>query len=156
MDEEIIEKTLDFEKPTSYTFSRHAIIRYQGKITKDAVIGVAIEQATSPNEPGSFESPILDLTVKYKLSKGWEHFMVSSYSGLVRYRYNAGGKTDILLSGLNVSGSLAIKKQNRFTYQIIYGPGLNRYRGGASTTLDHQGKIVSIDELAYTLTFEHP
>ena len=72
---------------------------------------MAIEQATSPNEPGSVESPILDLTVKYKLSKGWEHFMVSSYSGLVRSRYDAEGKTDILLSGLNVSGSILLKNK---------------------------------------------
>ena len=77
MDVDIIPKTLDFEKPTAYTFIRHALVRYKGKLSENSYLSVAIEQGSAsgeaPVEAGTFESPVPDLTLQYRLSKDWGH-----------------------------------------------------------------------------------
>jgi hypothetical protein len=159
MDVDIIPKTLDFEKPTAYTFLRHALVRYKGKLTDHSYLSVAVEQGSAtgqaPAQPGTFESPLPDLTLQYRLSNDWGHLQLSGYAGTIRYRYDAGGSDDFSVFGGNVSGAFKVLKLDRFTYQVIYGSGLGRYRGGVSTTLDDNGNIITIEELGFTLTYEH-
>jgi hypothetical protein len=159
MNVDIIPKTLDFEKPGAYAFIRHALVRHKGKLSENAYLSVALEQGSAsgqePVETVNFESPITDITLQYRVSNDRGHLQLSGYAGMIRYRYDVGGSDDFSVFGGNVSGALKFFKDDRFNYQVIYGSGLNRYRGGVSTTLDENGKIIIIDEVAFTVTYEH-
>ena len=160
MDENIIPNTLDFEKPGAYAFARHPMLRYKHNFSADAYFAIAVEQpsinAQAPAQPGKFENPLPDLTARYRFTKPWGHVQLSGYAGKLVYRYNSGGTDEVNLFGANFSGQLNFNsKKDRFFYQVLYGPGIGRTRGGISAALDGNGELKALTEYGFTAGIDH-
>jgi len=159
MDESIIPPTLDFEKPAAYAFARHGMLRYKHSISDDMYFAVALEESKAagqaPAEDGAFENPLPDVTGRFRVTKNWGHIQLSGFLASIRYRYDAGGKDDITLYGGNLSGQFNFLKKDKIIYQVVYGPGIGRYRGGESVALDQNGNLETLTDLGLTLGVEH-
>jgi len=159
MDESVIPPTLDFEKPAAYAFARHAMLRYKHALSKDAYLAVAIEEpnlnAQAPAEAGEFKSPLPDLTVRYRVTKDWGHIQLSGFAAQLQYRFDDGGKDNLALLGGNFSGQINTLQKDKFIYQVVYGPGVGRFRGGQSAGLDANGNIEPIVDLGITVGYQH-
>jgi hypothetical protein len=160
MDENIIPGTLDFEKPAAYAFARNAMLRYKHSLSDHAYFAFAVEQpsanAQAPVQGGKFESPLPDITARYRITKDWGHIQLSAFAAKLVYRYNAGGTDDVFQYGGNFSGQLnLIQNKDKFIYQVVYGPGAGRFRGGLSAGLDENGNLEALSEGGITLGYEH-
>jgi hypothetical protein len=159
MDENIIPNTLDFEKPAAYAFARHAMFRWKQSFSDDAYFALALEEpstnAQAPAEPGKFESPLPDLTARYRITKKWGHVQLSGFAAQLRYRITAGGTQDVSLFGGNLSGQFNLLKKDKFIYQVVYGPGVGRFRGGLSAGLDANGELEPITDMGATAGYQH-
>lgn len=159
MDENIIPNTLDFEKPAAYAFARHAMFRWKQSLSDDAYLALALEEpstnAQAPAEPGKFESPLPDLTARYRITKKWGHVQLSAFAAQLRYRITAGGTQDVSLFGVNLSGQFNLLKKDKFIYQAVYGPGVGRFRGGLSAGLDANGELEAITDMGATAGYQH-
>lgn len=159
MDHTIIPPTLDFEKPAAYAFARHAIVRWKQDISESSHIAIALEdpnaKGQAPSQAGEFESPLPDLTVRYRLTKDWGHLQLSAFAAQIRYRYTAGGKDDVSLFGVNLSGQYNLLEQDKIIYQVIYGPGVGRFRGGLSAALDANGDLEALTDIGITAGYLH-
>jgi hypothetical protein len=160
MDESIIPNTLDFEKPGAYAFARHPMLRYKHKLSEDAYVSVGVEQpstnAQSPAEPGKFENPLPDLTARYRITKPWGHMQLSGYAGKLVYRFTSGGTDEVTLFGGNLSGQFNFNnKKDRLFYQVLYGPGIGRTRGGLSAAVDENGNLKALTESGVTIGLDH-
>lgn len=159
MDENIIPPTLDFEKPAAYAFARHAMVRWKHPVTKDSYLSIALEdpnaKGQNPSQPGEFESPLPDLTVRYRFTKDWGHVQLSGFAAQIRYRFAAGGKQDVSLFGLNFSGQYNLLDQDKIIYQVLYGPGVGRFRGGLSAALDSNGELEALTDVGITAGYLH-
>jgi hypothetical protein len=159
MDESMIPATLDFEKPGAYVFARHAMFRFKQKLSDDAYLAIAIEEpstnAQAPAQPGKFESPLPDLTARYRITKKWGHIQASAYAGKLQYRFTAGGTESVSLFGVNLSGRLNFLEHDYFIYQGVYGPGVGRMRGGISAALDSNGDLEALTDMGFTLGVQH-
>lgn len=159
MDESIIPPTLDFEKPGAYAFARHPMLRYKAALSDDSYITFALEEpsenAQNPTEPGAFYSPIPDVNARVRLTKDWGHIQLTAFVAQLTYQYNAGGKDDVTLYGVNLSGQLNLFKADRIIYQGLYGPGVGRYRGGLSAGLDASGNLEAITDEGFTVGYQH-
>jgi hypothetical protein len=159
MDENIIPSTLDFEKPAAYAFARHAMFRWKQSLTTDAYLAIALEEpntnAQTPVAPGKFESPLPDLTARYRVTKKWGHVQLSGFAAQLRYRFAAGGTQDVSLFGGNLSGQFNLLKKDKFIYQVVYGPGVGRFRGGLAAGLDANGDLEPITDMGATAGYQH-
>ncbi len=159
MDETVIPPTLDFEKPAAYAFARHAMLRYKHSLSPDAYLAIAIEEpsqnAQSPDESGEFRSPLPDLTVRYRVTKDWGHIQLSGFAAQLQYRFDAGGSDNLALVGANLSGQINALQKDKFIYQVVYGPGVGRFRGGISAGLDANGDIEAITDFGVTVGYQH-
>jgi hypothetical protein len=159
MDESMIPNTLDFEKPGAYLFARNPMLRYKLAVSKDAYFGIAVEEphanAQNPAQAGDFENPLPDLTARYRLTKSWGHLQLSGFVAKLTYRFDAGGTDDVSLYGGAVSGQLNFAKTDKFFYQVAYGPGVARFRGGLSAGLNAAGELEALTDLGFTLGVEH-
>jgi hypothetical protein len=159
MDENIIPATLDYEKPAAYAFVRHAMLRWKHPLSTSSYLSVAIEEpstnAQPPSAPGKFESPLPDLTARFRITKNWGHIQLSAFAAQLRYRYSAGGTDNISLFGGNLSGQLNLLQADKMIYQVVYGPGVSRYRGGLSAVPDASDNLQAPSELGITLGYEH-
>lgn len=160
MDENIIPNTLDFEKPSAYAFARHAMFRYKHKLSEHAYVALAVEQpstnAQAPTEPGKFESPLPDLTGRYRVTKDWGHVQVSAFAARLDYRFTSGEKDEVFLWAGNLSGQFNFfEKKDKLIYQVVYGEGASRYRGGLSAALDENGELKAMTDLGFTVGYEH-
>lgn len=154
MDENVLPATLDFEKPIAYAFARHPLIRYKFTLSNSSYFAVALEQPKAegqqPIEAGNYQSPLPDLTARYRITNKWGHIQLSGFLASVRYQYDTGNKDDLTQYGGNLSTKLRIGSNTNFTGQIIYGKGITRFKGGNSVGLDRSGNIESINEFAFT------
>jgi hypothetical protein len=159
MDENIIPATLDFEKPAAYAFARLPIVRLKKNLSDGAYVSVALEQPTTnaqaPAQAGKFENPIPDLTLRYRLTKSWGHVQVSGFAAFVKYRFDAGGSDDVGAFGANLSGLFNVASKDKITYQVVYGPGIGRYRGLQTAALDENGELEAITEMGFTFSYQH-
>lgn len=159
MDENIIPPTLDFEKPAAYAFARHAMVRWKHPVSDNSYLSISLEDPNAngqaPNQPGEFESPLPDLTVRYRLTKDWGHLQLSGFAAQLRYRFAAGGKQDVSLFGINLSGQYNLLDQDKIIYQVLYGPGSGRYRGGYSAALDANGELEALTDFGITAGYLH-
>ena len=159
MDESIIPPTLDFEKPAAYAFARHPMLRYKAALSDDSYIAFALEQpsenAQNPGAPGAFYSPLPDFNSRFRLTKDWGHIQLTAFLGKLTYQYDAGGKDDVTMYGVNLSGQLNLFKADKIIYQGLYGPGVGRYRGGLSAGLDANGNLEAITDEGFTLGYQH-
>ncbi len=159
MDESMIPPTLDFEKPAAYAFARHGLLRYKLSFKNDSYVALALEEpsatAQAPSEPGRLESPLPDLTARFRINKPWGHVQLSGFAAHLRFRPATGGKQDVSLYGLNLSGQLILLKKDRLSYQIVYGPGVARYRGGLSASTDMDDNLEALTGIGYTASYLH-
>lgn len=159
MDETIIPATLDFEKPVAYVFARHGIFRWKQKFSDHSYLALALEEPNAngqaPAEPGKFESPLPDLTARYRMAKEWGHVQLSAFAASIRYRYESGDKDDVGLFGVNLSGQFILPNKDYFIYQGVYGPGVGRFRSGPSATLDANGDLEALTDAGFTLGYLH-
>lgn len=159
MDESIIPATLDFEKPAAYVFARHAMFRFKQKLSDDSYLAIALEEpsknAETPAEAGAFESPLPDLTARYRITKKWGHIQASAFLAKLQYRFDAGGTESVSLYGVNLSGRLNFLKNDYFIYQGVYGPGSGRMRGGLSAGLDSNGNLEALTDMGFTFGVQH-
>jgi DcaP outer membrane protein len=159
MDESMIPPTLDFEKPAAYAFARHGLFRYKHSFTKDTYLALAVEEpsagAQAPTQPGKLESPLPDFTARYRITKHWGHLQLSGFAGQLRFQPTTGSADDVWLYGVNLSGQFVLLKKDKLSYQIIYGPGVARYRGGLSAGLDENGSLEALVGTGYTVTYLH-
>lgn len=160
MDENIIPNTLDFEKPAAYAFKRDAMLRYKHALSEHAYFAVAVEEpstnAQTPAQPGKFESPLPDITARYRLTKKWGHLQLSAFTAKLVYRFTDNTKDAVTLYGANLSGQVNFNEsRNKIIYQAVYGQGVGRYRGGLSAGLDDQGNLQALPEGGLTLGLEH-
>jgi hypothetical protein len=159
MDETVIPPTLDFEKPAAYAFARHAMFRWKQPLSTDAYVAIAVEEpntrAQTPAEPGKFENPFPDLTARYRITKKWGHVQLSGFAAQLRYRFTDGGSDKVSLFGGNLSGQFNFLKKDKFIYQVVYGPGVGRFRGGLSAGLDADGALTPITDVGATAGLQH-
>jgi hypothetical protein len=159
MDETVIPPTLDFEKPAAYAFARHAMFRWKQSFSNDSYLAISVEEpntrAQAPVEAGKFESPLPDLTARYRVTKKWGHIQVSAFAAQLRYRYSTGESDDVSLFGANLSGQLNFLKKDKFIYQVVYGPGVGRFRGGSSAALDADGELKALTDVGVTGGIQH-
>ncbi len=159
MDENIIPPTLDFEKPAAYAFARHGMIRYKQPVSASSYFSVALEESNAtgqaPSDPGKFENPLPDLTARFRVTKDWGHVQLSGFLASIRYRFDGGQKEDVTLYGCNLSGQFNFLKKDMLIYQVVYGPGIGRYRGGQSVALDQNGELETLTDLGVTLGLQH-
>ena len=159
MDETMIPPTLDFEKPAAYAFARHGLFRFKQSLSKDAYVALAVEEpsasAQSPTNPGKLESPLPDFTARYRVTKHWGHFQLSSFFGQLRFQPTVGAADNVFLYGVNLSGLFVVFKKDKLAYQVLYGPGVARYRGGISAGIDENDKLEAIVGVGYTVTYLH-
>lgn len=160
MDENIIPNTLDFEKPGAYAFARHPMLRFKHSPSQDAYFAIALEQpsinAQAPAQPGKFENPWPDLAARYRMTKPWGHVQLSGYAGKLVYRFTNGDTEDVNIFGMNVSGQFNFNsKKDRFIYQVLYGPGIGRTRGGQSAAIDENGNLKALTESGFTIGLDH-
>jgi hypothetical protein len=160
MDENIIPNTLDFEKPAAYALARHAMFRYKHNLSDHAYFALAVEQpstnAQAPAEPGKFESPLPDFTGRYRMTKNWGHVQLSAFAARLDYRFTSGEKDEVFLWAGNLSGQFNFfDKRDKLFYQVVYGEGAGRYRGGLSAGLDENGRLRGVPEIGYTIGYEH-
>ncbi|MFZ2905570.1 MAG: DcaP family trimeric outer membrane transporter [Cyclobacteriaceae bacterium] len=160
MDENIVPNTLDFEKPSAYAFARHPMFRYKQNLSSDAYVAFAVEQpntsAQAPAAAGSFESPMPDITGRYRLTKPWGHVQLSAFAAKLVYRFAAGGTDEVSLFGGNLSGQFNLfDNKDKFTYQVVYGPGSARFRGGLAAGLDENGDLEALTDMGITIAYEH-
>ena len=161
MDVSIIPATLDFEKPAAYAFRRNAMLRWKQKLSNKSFIAIALDEANStgqqPAEAGQYENPYPDATLKYRIEGDVGHIQLAGFGGLLRYRYDSTqlGTTDISLYGVNFSGKLNFLKRDYLTFQVIYGPGVGRFRSGNSASLDEDGNIVAQTDMGLTFGLRH-
>jgi len=159
MDETIIPPTLDFEKPAAYAFARHAMVRWKHSLSQDSYLTLSFEEpnarAEAPGQDGEFESPLPDLTMRYRLTKDWGHVQLSAFAAQIRYRYAAGGKDNVSLFGINLSGQYNLLEQDKVIYQVVYGPGVGRFRGGISAAPDQNDAIEALTDLGLTAGYLH-
>jgi hypothetical protein len=160
MDENIIPNSLDFEKPGAYAFARHPMFRFKQSTGADSYFAIAVEEpntnAQAPPEPGAFESPLPDLTARYRVTKTWGHVQLSAFAAKLVYRYTAGGTDEVSLVGGNLSGQFNLfDNKDKVIYQVVYGPGVGRMRGGLSAGLDADGNLEALTDIGITVGLEH-
>ena len=58
--------------------------------------------------------------------------------------------------GANFSGQLNFNSlKDRFFYQVLYGPGVGRTRGGLSAAIDENGNLKALTDSGFTLGVDH-
>ena len=111
--------------------------------------------AQAPVEPGTFESPLPDVTARFRVTKPWGHIQLSAFAAKLVYRFDSEGKDDVSLFGGNISGQLNLFRKDKLIYQVVYGPGVGRYRGGLSAGLDENGNLEALTDSGFTIGLEH-
>lgn len=158
MDESIIPATLDFEKPAAYAFARHAQFRYTQPLGDKLALSVAVEDPSSnilTPAPGKVSNPAPDVVgrLKWKGSRG--HVQLSGFLGGALFVPDSGSDQRITTSGVNLSGALKVGKRDQVTGQVIYGPGIARYRFGHYAAPDVNGDIKPITGIGATVGYQH-
>ncbi|MBL7965115.1 MAG: porin [Flavobacteriales bacterium] len=157
MDELIIPATLDFEKPAAYAFARHAQFRYTHPLGDRLQLAVAVEEPSrnvDTPSPGTLSNPLPDLVARLKHTGTRGHLLVAGFVGNVAFAPDSGAVQQMTTSGVNLSGGLQVGEKDMLTAQVIYGPGIARYRFGTFGAPDANAIIQPITGLAATLGYQ--
>lgn len=158
MDETIIPATLDFEKPAAYAFARHAQFRYTHPLGPKLGLALAVEEpARNVQTPttGELTNPLPDLVARLKYTGARGHVLLAGFLGNVDFTPDSGAVQQLTTSGVNLSGALKVGKKDMLTAQVVYGPGIARYRFGKFGAPDANGTLQPITGVAATLGYQH-
>lgn len=158
MDEAIIPATLDFEKPAAYAFARHAMFRYTQPLGDKLALSIALEDPSSniiTPGPGTVSTPAPDVVGRLKMKGGRGHVQLSGFLGGALFVPDSGADQRITASGVNLSGALKVGKRDQVTGQVIYGPGIARYRFSHYAAPDVNGDIQPITGIGATVGYQH-
>ena len=152
--------TLDFEAPRTYLNIRQAMIRWTQPLGEKLLLAVALEEPDSKVTPpagvtGETEDPLPDLTARLRWNHQRGHLQPSMFVGKVRFRSDTGPKDDEIIWGLNLSGSMRTFRTDKIRFQLAYGAGLTRYRGGLSAAPDASGRLEALESTTATLSYQH-
>jgi hypothetical protein len=158
MDEAIIPATLDFEKPAAYAFARHAQVRYTHPLGKKLQLSAALEEPSKSVEapgPGTLSNPLPDMVLRLKTKGARGHVQLAGFLGGVEFKPDSGATQRIATQGVNLSGALKVGAKDQLTAQVIYGPGITRYRFGIFAAPNGEGELTPITGVAATLGYQH-
>lgn len=158
MDEDIIPPTLDFEKPAAYAFARHALVRYSHPIGDRSLLALALEEPSAniiTPAAGTTSNPLPDLAARFRHTGTWGHVQLSGFLGGALFEPDSGADQRITATGVNLSGAYKAGARDKFIAQVIYGPGIARYRFSHYAAPDAEGQIEPIIGIGGTIGFEH-
>ena len=158
MDEAIIPATLDYEKPAAYAFARHAQVRYTHPLGKKLQLSAALEEPSKSVEapgPGVLSNPLPDMVLRLKMKGDKGHVQLSGFLGGVEFVPDSGATQRTATHGMNLSGALKVGAKDQLTAQVIYGPGIARYRFGIFAAPNAEGQLTPITGVAATLGYQH-
>jgi hypothetical protein len=158
MDEAIIPATLDYEKPAAYAFARHAQVRYTHPLGKELQLSAALEEPSKSVEapgPGVLSNPLPDMVLRLKMKGDRGHVQLAGFVGGVEFVPDSGATQRTATHGMNLSGAVKVGAKDQLTAQVIYGPGIARYRFGTFAAPNAAGQLTPITGVAATLGYQH-
>ncbi|MBX3463571.1 MAG: porin [Planctomycetes bacterium] len=161
MDEDTMPEVLDFENPIAYPLIRQAMIRFRQDLGGGGSYwAVAVEDPASriepaPTAPDEAEEATPDLTARLRWQHGAGHCQLGLFAGTARYDPAAAPAQTELLWGLNLSANLQIGGRDRLFLEGTYGPGIGRYRGGITATVDPTGDLEPVTVFGGMIGYEH-
>jgi hypothetical protein len=159
MDEDVMPPTLDFEEPIAYAMVRVAQVRWTQPLGEEWYVAFGLEAPDSeienPPLPGEREDPAPDLTSRLRWTHGMGHLQASAWGGMARYRLDSGSEDNAFLWAGLLTGSLKFFEKDRLLFQVGYGHGLGRYRGGLVAAPDEDGDLEALPAVATMVSYEH-
>jgi hypothetical protein len=159
MDEDAMPPTLDFEEPVAYATVRVPQVRWTQPLSDETYIAFAIESPDSEIDTmpvaGTSENPFPDLTSRFRWTFDGGHLQASAYMGWAQFRPDVGSVDQALLWGFLVAGAVKTWEKDEVQFQLAYGKGLGRYRGGLVAGPDLNGNLQSIPVVAAMVDYRH-
>jgi hypothetical protein len=165
MDETAFPETLDFESPIGFPSIRQAMVRYTRKFDDQGnYAAIALEDPKSAiitptvggtPVPGAIEEPIPDFTGRLYLKNEYGHAQLGLFAGAARFNPTAAPAQNAFLWGANLSTKIEVYDKDYAIGQVMYGPGIGRYRGGTTAAPDASGNIQAVEVFAVTGAYQH-
>jgi hypothetical protein len=105
--------------------------------------------------PGKVSTPAPDVVGRLKWKGARGHVQLSGFLGGALFEPDSGSEQRVAASGVNLSGALKVGKRDQVTGQVIYGPGIARYRFGHYAAPDVNGDIKPITGIGATVGYQH-
>ena len=121
-------------------------VRYRGKRPGDP---------DPTRRSGNHREAWPDFTTRFRFNHSRGHVQLSGFVGRARFRAAMGGTNDVTIGGVLVSSRLRLLGRDAAYGEVAYGPGLGRYRGGASAELDASGRLKTVHVIGLTAGYEH-
>ena len=163
MDEDAMPPTLDFEEPTAYAMIRVAQVRWTQTLSDDWYVAFGLEAPDSeidengmvPAPPaGEREDPYPDLASRLRWTHGAGHLQASAWLGFARWR-SGSEEDDEVLWGFLLTGKLNLFEKDALRFQVGYGHGVARYRGGDVAAPDINGELEALPVWGVMGSYEH-
>ncbi len=160
MDERNIPPTIDFEHALAAPLVRQGLLRVTTGLSKRSDLAFAIEESdpeilVSSGVQGTAEKTWPDLTTRFGFTHSRGHVQLSGFVGRTRFRAAAGAASDVTIGGVLASTRLRLFDRDAAYVELAYGPGVGRYRGGASAALDAAGRLRTVDVVGLTAGYQH-
>ena len=95
------------------------------------------------------------MTARFRRLWKGGHVQLASFVGQARFRSDAGPEDDELIWGLNLTGKTQTVGRDTLYFQLAYGEGLARYRGGLAAAPDADGRLEALATWAVMLSYRH-
>jgi len=124
--------TVDGEGPNSEIYSRVPMIKYEGEILKNWILGISIEmpKMSASYDSLTFEVPqrFPDIPARIRYKRKWGHIQLAGIIRDLSYgdSLNTKNKNDIGW-GYALSSKLTFAKKNTIYFQTVYGKGIANY-----------------------------
>jgi len=160
MDELNIPPTIDFEHALATPLVRQGLVRVTTAVSPGGELAFALEESDpvvlNPTAiPGAVEKAWPDLTTRYRLTGRRGHIQLSGFLGQTRFRNTAGDPREVTIGGVLLSARLQLFEADAASLELVYGPGVGRYRGDASASLDSTGHLRTVDLAGLTIGYQH-
>jgi hypothetical protein len=160
MDERNIPPTIDFETPLAAPLVRQGLLRVTTGLSKRSDLAFAVEESDPEilipaGVQGSPEKTWPDFTTRFRFTHSRGHVQLSGFVGRTRFRAAMGATSDVTIGGVLASTSVSLFDRDTAYFQVVYGPGVGRYRGAASAALDAAGRLETVDVVGLTVGYQH-
>jgi len=160
MDERNIPPTIDFEHPMAAPLVRQGLLRITTGVSKRSDLAFGIEESDPeilipPGLEGTTEKTWPDVTTRFRFTHSRGHLQLSGFVGRTRFRAVSGATSDVTIGGVLVSTRLRLFERDAAYVEVVYGPGVGRYRGAASAAVDAAGRLQTVDVVGLTAGYQH-